>query len=129
MKRMLVLGGLLFCAASPVGAQTEGKVGVGGSVVFAKTTDSEVDSILSIGPLARLNPKKGWGLAGALNWITADVDNPSGRTDAFARLRLWPVMAGIAYTIGDQPLLVSFLTVAGPSFNKLSLEDDFLRTL
>ena len=98
-------------------------------MVFMKPTDSEVHSIFGRSLLARLNPKKGWGAAAAFNWLTADLDNPSGSTDSFARLRVRPLMAGVAYTIGDQPLLVSFLTVAGPSFNKLSLEDDFLRTL
>ena len=38
-------------------------------------------------------------------------------------------MVGVAYTVGNQPLLVSFSIAAGPSFNKLTLEDDFLRSL
>jgi hypothetical protein len=34
-------------------------------------------------------------------------------------------MAGVAYTIGEQPWLVSFSVVAGPSFNDLDFHDDF----
>ena len=45
MKRMFVLGFLLLCAASPAAAQSEGRVSVGASVVFAKPTDSEVQSL------------------------------------------------------------------------------------
>ena len=113
MRRILVLGGLLLCAASPAVAQTEGRVSVGGNVVFAKPTDSEVNSVLGAGLLVRLNPKKGWGPTAAFNWLTADIDNPSGSTDSFARLRVRPLMAGIAYTFGDQPLLVSFSISSG----------------
>ena len=129
MTRIVILGGLLLSAASPAVAQTEGRVSVGGNVVFAKPTDSEVNPVLGAGVLVRLNPKKGWGPSAAFNWLTADIDNPSGSTDSFARLRVRPLMAGIAYTFGNQPLLVSFSITAGPSFNKLSLEDDFIRTL
>jgi hypothetical protein len=129
MTRFLLVSTLLLHGASPAAAQTEGRVSVGGSIVFAKPTDSEVNSVFGGGLLVRLNPKKGWGPTAAFNWFTADIDNPSGRTDSFARLRVRPLMAGIAYTAGNQPVLVSFSAAAGPSFNKLSLEDDFIRTL
>ena len=97
--------------------------------MFAKPTDSEVNPVLGAGLLVRLNPKKGWGPTVGFNWLTADIDNPSGSTDSFARLRVRPLMAGVAYTFGNQPLLVGVSIAAGPSFNKLSLEDDFIRTL
>ena len=61
MTRFLILGTLLLYAASPAVAQTEGRVSVGGSIVFAKPTDSEVNSVLGGGLILRLNPKKGWG--------------------------------------------------------------------
>jgi len=129
MKRMFVLGFLLLCAASPAAAQSEGRVSVGASVVFAKPTDSEVQSVAGPAVIVRLNPKAGWGPSASFGWLTADVDNPSGSSDAFARLRVRPLMAGIAYTVGNQPLFASFSLVAGPSFNSLSLDDDFLRRL
>jgi hypothetical protein len=129
MKRVLMLGSLILCGASSVAAQTEGRVSVGASVTFAKPTDSEVKSVFLAGPLVRLNPKKGWGPAAALNWMRADLDNPSGSSDSFAQMRVRPLMGGVAYTIGEQPLLTSFSIVAGPSFNKLTLDDDFVRSL
>ena len=39
------------------------------------------------------------------------------------------LMAGVAYTVGEQPVLVSFSIVAGPSFNDLDFHDDFLSRL
>jgi hypothetical protein len=126
LKHVLVIGSLILCGARVASAQTEGRISVGGSVVFAKPTDSELNSAVSGGPLVRLNPRKGWGPAGALNWMRLDIDDPTGGSGDFARLRVRPLMAGVAYTIGDQPLLVSFSIVAGPSFNKLILDDDFV---
>ena len=38
-------------------------------------------------------------------------------------------MGGVAYTVGDQPVLVGFSVVTGPSFNDLDFDDDFVRTL
>ncbi len=35
----------------------------------------------------------------------------------------------VAYTIGEQPVLISFSVVAGPSFNDLDFDDDFLNSL
>ena len=106
-------------------AQTEGRVSVGGSVTVNHTPDDDVATSVGIGPLVRLNPKKGWGPAGAFNWFRADLQNPAGGDDDFARLRIRPLMGGVAYTIGNQPTLVSFSIVAGPSFNSADFDDDF----
>jgi hypothetical protein len=129
MKRALTIATLFLSIAGPAAAQTEGRVSVGGSVTFVQPTDSEVGSLVGIGPLVRLNPKKGWGPAGGLSWFRSDIDNPSGAGGPFARLRVRPLMGGIAYTIGEQPVLISFSVVVGPSFNSLDFEDDFLDTL
>jgi hypothetical protein len=129
MKRLAVVATMLLCSALPAAAQTEGRVSVGGSVTFIKPTDSEVQSLWGYGPLVRLNPKKGWGFSGGLNWFRADLDNPSGESGDFARLRVRPLMAGVAYTIGNQPALVSFSIVAGPSFNDLDFRDEYLDRL
>jgi Outer membrane protein beta-barrel domain len=120
---------LVLCAAAPAVAQTEGRISVGGTVTWAKPTDSDVGAVVGIGPLVRLNPKKGWGIAAGLSWFRADLDNPSTGSGPFARLRVRPLMAGVAYTIGEQPVLISFSVVTGPSFNDLDFEDDFVRTL
>ena len=129
MKRVVAIAVLLVSLASSAAAQTEGRVSVGGSITFTKPTDNEVNSVLGGGPLVRLNPRKGWGIAGALNWFRADLENPNGDSGDFARLRIRPLMAGVSYTVGEQPLLVSFSIVAGPSFNKFSFRDDFVNGL
>ena len=106
-------------------AQTEGRVSVGGSVTLNNTTDGEVSSAVAAGPLVRLNPRKGWGPAGALNWFRADLQNPADGDDDFATLRVRPLMGGVSYTIGTDRLLTSFSIVAGPSFNRARFDDDF----
>jgi hypothetical protein len=129
MKSVVAIALLSVCCAIPAEAQTKGRVSVGGSVSFVQPTDSEVGSLVGVGALVRLNPKKGWGLAGGLSWFRADIDNPSGADGDFARLRVRPLMGGVSYTIGEQPVLVSFSIVGGPSFNSLDFDDDFVRTL
>jgi outer membrane protein with beta-barrel domain len=119
---------VLWAAASPA-AQTQGRVSVGASVTWVNLTDSEVQSLVGWGPLVRLNPKKGWGLAGGLSWFRANIDNPTGTSGDFIKLRVRPLMGGVAYTVGEQPVLVSFSIVAGPSFNNLEFDEDFLRSL
>jgi hypothetical protein len=129
MRRTFVVTALLLCTAVSAAAQTEGRVSVGASVTWVDPTDSEVHPLLGWGPLIRLNPKKGWGIAAGLSWFRADIDNPTGAGGDFVKLRVRPLMAGIAYTVGEQPVLVSFSIVAGPSFNKLEFDDNFLRSL
>jgi Outer membrane protein beta-barrel domain len=130
MKRAFVVAAtLLFSTAVPAAAQTKGRVSVGADISYVKPTDSDVQPLVGWGPLIRLNPKKGWGLAGGLSWFRAEVDNPTGAGGDFINLRVRPLMGGVAYTVGEQPVLVSFSIVAGPSFNKLEFDDNFLRSL
>ncbi len=110
-------------------AQTEGRVGVGASVTLVSPIDDDVDRAIGVGPLVRLNPKRGWGPAGALNWFRTDLSNPDASGPAVARLRVRPLMGGIAYTIGPDRALTSFSVVAGPSFNSIEVKDEFLDSL
>jgi len=129
LMRLVLAAGVLACTASGAMAQTKGRVSVGGSVGFLKPTSDRVDSVIVAGPLVRLNPRRGWGPAGALNWFRADIRNPSGADGDFARLRVRPLMAGIAYSVGSDNVLTSFSVVAGPSFNRIDFEDGFTDTL
>ena len=126
MNRFAVAIALLGCTASAATAQTEGRVSAGASVTYVRPSSDGVASTVSIGPLVRLNPRRGWGVAGALNWFRADLENPSGEAGDFARLRVRPLMGGVAYTVGPDNVLTSFSVVAGPSFNRIQFEDDFL---
>ena len=125
VKRFVLTALLSTAIVTSAAAQTEGRVSVGGSVTVNNTTDSDVSSVTSVGPLVRLNPRKGWGPAGALNWFRADLDNPAGGDAPFATLRVRPLMAGVAYTIGTDRVLTSFSIVGGPSFNRARFSDDF----
>jgi hypothetical protein len=129
MKRVLAIVTILVLGAVPAAAQTKGRVSIGGSVTWVFPTDSEVGSLVGYGPLIRLNPKKGWGVAGGLSWFRANIENPDGTSGNFARVRVRPLMGGVSYTVGEQPVLVSFSIVAGPSFNDLDFHDDFLSRL
>jgi hypothetical protein len=124
----LVLGTALATAA-PAAAQTEGRVSVGGSFTFNRTTDGDVDDALTIGPLIRLNPRRGWRVATALNWFRADLQHPSGAGGPFARLQVRPLMGGIGYTFGPERTLFNLSVVAGPSFNSADFDDDFVEPL
>ena len=100
MKYVVAIALLCVCAAVPAEAQTKGRVSVGGTRSRSvQPTDSEVGSLVGFGPLVRLNPKKGWGVAGGLSWFRADLDNPSGAGGEFARLRVRPLMGGVWYTV------------------------------
>jgi hypothetical protein len=129
MRQSGIVLSLIALMASQASAQTEGRVSVGVSVARIIPTDSEVGPFTGVGPLVRLNPKRGWGLAGALNWFRADIDNPDGSAEDFVRIRVRPLMGGVAYTIGPDRVLTSFSIVAGPSFNKADFRDDFLNRL
>ncbi len=110
----------------PAAAQSEGIVSVGGSVTLVSPSDNDVENAFSVGPLVRLNPRKGLGVALALNWFKAGLKDPAGGDADFARLRVRPLMAGIGYTVGAGRSLVNFSVVAGPSFNSVDFDDDFL---
>jgi hypothetical protein len=125
VKYLILSVSLFLCTASAALAQTKGRVSVGGSVTFNHTPDDDVDSAVTAGPLIRLNPRKGWGPAGALNWFRTDLLHPTTGDNNFARLRVRPLMAGVSYTVGSGPALTSFSIVAGPSFNKAEFDDDF----
>jgi hypothetical protein len=110
-------------------AQTEGKISVGASVTVVSPTDDKVDRAIGVGALVRLNPKHGWGPAGALNWFRANLGSPDGSGPAVARLRVRHLMGGVAYTVGPEQALTSFSIVAGPSFNSIELRDEFIDSL
>ena len=120
---------LSIMPASVASAQTEGLVSVGGSVTLVSPTDDDVDRAIGVGPLVRLNPKRGWGPAGALNWFRSDLASPEGSGPPVAELRVRPLMGGVAYTVGSDRVLTSFSVVAGPSFNSVELTDEFRDSL
>jgi hypothetical protein len=102
MKRALTVATLLLFSALPAAAQTKGRFSVGGTVTFVQPTDSDVGSLVGIGGLVRLNPKKGWGLAAGLSWF---------RADSFA---VRPGV-GVTWTVAERVAIIGF---AGYSYNR-----------
>jgi hypothetical protein len=94
VKQMILAIMLVGCVAPAACAQTEGRVGVGGSLIINATTDDEVGVANGFGVLVWLNPEQGWGITAAFNWFKADLSNPSGSSDDFATLRIRPLMGG-----------------------------------
>lgn len=123
MKHLILFLSIFACTAGTALAQTEGRISVGASVTVNNTPDGDVDSAVSAGPLVRLNPRRGWRPAGALNWFRADLRHPDNG-EAFADLRVRPLMAGVSYTIGSGAVLTSFSIVGGPSFNRARFNTD-----
>jgi hypothetical protein len=120
LRLPILIASILVCASSAAFAQTEGRVSVGGSVTLNATTDPDVASTTTFGAVVRLNPAAG------LNWFRADLGNPAGGDDDFARLRVRPLMGGVSYTAGSETVLASFSVVAGPSFNKAEFDGDYV---
>ncbi len=123
--RIALVTAVVLSSALAASAQTEGRVGVGGSVTLNNTTDSDVGTAFTFGPLVRLNPRPGWGFAGAFNWYWADLHNPAGGDAPFGRIAVRPLMGGIGYTLGPPKTLVNFSVVMGPSFNRAYFDDGF----
>ena len=126
LRLSILIASAIVCSASSVFAQTEGRFSVGASMTVNSTTDAAVASATTFGPLVRLNPRRGWGPAGALNWLRPDLRDPAGGTGDFARLRVRPLMAGLSYTVGGDAVLTSFSVVGGPSFNKAEFHDSYV---
>ena len=129
MKTLALTLAAITCTATLATAQTEGKVSVGASVTLVRPSDADVQSTIGFGPVVRLNPKPGWGVAAALNWFEAELRNPGGGDSDFATLRIRPLMAGVGYTVERGMLMTTVSVVAGPSFNRAKIEDEFFETL
>jgi hypothetical protein len=128
-RQIIVLGFVLLGGvASSAYAQTKGRVSVGVSTTVNLTTDGDVGTGKGVGILVRLNPKPGWGAAGAFNWIAAELTNPEAGSGDFARLRTRPLMAGVSYSTVRDRLLTSYSVVAGPSFNRARFSEGFVRS-
>ena len=123
--RIVLVTAVVLSSALAASAQTKGRIGVGGSVTLNNTTDSDVGTGWSFGPLVRINPRPGWRFASAFNWYNADLEKPGRWRRAFARFNIRPVMGGIGYTLGPPKTLVNFSVVMGPSFNRAYFRDGF----
>jgi hypothetical protein len=112
VSRYLSLALLLSLIATPARAQ---HVEAGVAVAAAHAPDSGHWNPHFV-PVIRLAPKKGWGIAGALNWFRADLDR-AGLPDGHIRVR--PLMGGYGYTWEARGTLTTVSMVVGPAWDTL----------
>ncbi len=99
VNRHIILGLILLSGIASEGrAQTKGHISVGVSTTVNVTTDGDVGTGKGVGLLVRLNPKPGWGPAGAFNWFNAELSDPAAGGGDFARLRIRPLIGGVSYS-------------------------------
>lgn len=110
----------LLVPAIPADAQTRGRASIGVSHTWIRPSHDDVEPTSSFGPTVRLNPGRGFGLAGALDWFSADLQDEAGHVGT---MRVRPVMVGVGYGIPTGRLHTALSLVAGPSFNRLRLTD------
>lgn len=102
-------------------AQTRGRASIGVSHTWVRPSHDDVAPTSSFGPTVRLNPGRGFGFAGALDWFDTDLRDEAGTVGT---LRVRPVMLGIGYGIPAGRLHTALTVVAGPSFNRFRLAGD-----
>jgi hypothetical protein len=90
---------------------------VGVSLRHSRPGDEDLGTASRLGPLIRLGSGTGLGLTLGFGWFGADV---ASGVSHLGRVRIRPVMAGLAYTLGDDGVSASLSLVGGVAFNSLS---------
>jgi hypothetical protein len=125
-----MLAAIFLCvfAEGTAYAQLEKRFAVGVSVANFEPEASELDAKMRIVPTISRVPRPGWGIALALNWYEADVNDFVGVHDLndgqLGKINVRPFMAGVGYTIMRGPLSITPSIVAGPAWNRLEVDDD-----
>lgn len=111
-------------------AQTDGWLAVGAGVLLrANTSDQAAGNVTPI-PVVRVGRGgDGWGVRFGLNWFATDVERGlDGRTQAFGRLQVRPIMLGYGYGRRYGRARVSFNLKAGYAFSSFRLQPGFADT-
>jgi hypothetical protein len=132
MRKRVLLCTVLACMVTATNASAQmitnliKRVGIGGSVGTFFTSDDNVNTALGFGVNVGLVPKPGLGATLGLGWYQTDLtlSGVSGDVEV-GRLRVRPVMAGIAYTWVKDRLATSVSFGAGISFNSIRLNDQY----
>lgn len=94
-------------------------VEVGASITAVRPRDGSLSPNVAVFPVVRLAPARGWGLAGALDWFSTDVDGTTVANLAgqIGRLQVRPFMGGVGYTFRSRFTATTVSMVVGPSLN------------
>ncbi len=125
MRRILPLSVLFVaCLAAPARGQSEAVLGVGACITSDDPTGRLGQSATSIGPLFRIKLGAGVGPTIGFDWYAVGVEAPVGdKTMYVGRVRVRPVMAGIAYNLNRGKYWLSASVVGGYAFNRLTAID------
>lgn len=115
---LVLFATLVVSTAVPAGAQTRGRASIGVNHTWVRPHHDDVSPTSGFGPTVRLNPGRGFGVAGALDWFDTDLQDEIG---VVGTMRVRTVMAGIGYGIPAGRLHTALTLVAGPSFNRLRI--------
>lgn len=96
--------------------QAPSRLTIGGSFNVSEPAAAELEPAWSVGPILRFGSGAGLGPAAGLDWYGATL---TGEPGAASRLRLRPIMAGLAYTVVAGRFSISPSLVGGYSFNSV----------
>jgi hypothetical protein len=128
MRLVLRVLGAAACAVAlwptAVAAQTGGGFAAGPSFVTFRFVDDDVRDTSGYGVVTRIRGGPGWGPALEFPGFGTDIDTTiAGARVTFGHLRVWSVLGGVAYTVGDGPVSLSLSVLGGYAFNDISLAD------
>jgi hypothetical protein len=131
MRRIFVLFALaLTCFALDAGAQSAGVIGLGLAVSSYDPTGPLGQSATSIGPLIRIKMGPGFGPTIGFDWYSVGVETTVGGQRVYlGRVRVRPVMAGVAYNWNRGKYWLSMSVVGGYAFARLAVNDRALPAL
>jgi hypothetical protein len=130
-KRVLVCM-VLACAVTATNASAQmiknlvKRAGIGASVGTFFTSDDDVNTALGAGVNVGLAPQNGLGGTLGLGWYQTDLtlSGVSGDREV-GRLRVRPLLAGVAYTWVNGRVATAASISAGISFNSIRLNDEY----
>jgi hypothetical protein len=125
MRRALVLCVLAVAAcASDAQAQSAAAIGLGLAVSSYDPTGSLGQSATSIGPLIRIKTGAGFGPTIGFDWYAVGVETVAGGQRVYlGRVRVRPVMVGVAYNWNRGKYWLSASAVGGYAFARLTVND------
>jgi len=124
-RRILALSALaLTCFALDAGAQSAAAIGLGLALSSYDPTGPLGQSATSIGPLIRINTGSGFGPTIGFDWYSVGVETTAGGQRVYlGRVRVRPVMAGVAYKWNRGKYWLSASVVGGYAFARLAVND------
>jgi hyperosmotically inducible periplasmic protein len=102
--------------------ESRDRVAVGLSLGSSQPSDGAFGSGLSLGPLLRFGSGAGLGVTVGFDWFRTTFTSTDPASPE-SRLRIRPLMAGVAYTVVLGPVSIAPSLVAGYALNTIDLPD------